>query len=153
MENNDLKNINNIAKLSIKTLEYAEKKKEEIDKTGDNKNNFDKNDFSADDGIFYLGKNRDGVHRDETFATAKVDVSNQMKTDKKWFADTTNVLNVFKNDAVIQTADDGNGNMAVSGDNVDAQTETTTEEKLNIDSKNKTNTKNYLKNGEKQQMN
>ena len=32
MENNDLKNINNIAKLSIKTLEYAEKKKEEIDK-------------------------------------------------------------------------------------------------------------------------
>ena len=33
MENNDLKNINNIAKLSIKTLEYAEKKKEEIDKT------------------------------------------------------------------------------------------------------------------------
>ena len=56
-----------------------------------------------------------------------------MKTDKKWFADTTNVLNVFKNDAVIQTADDGNGNMAVSGNNVDAQTETTTEEKLNID--------------------
>ena len=117
-------------------------------KTGDNKNNFDKNDFSADDGIFYLGKNRDGVHRDETFATAKVDVSNQMKTDKEWFADTTNVLNVFKNDAVIQTADDGNGNMAVSGNNVDAQTERTTEEKLNIDSENKINTKNYLKNGE-----
>lgn len=38
--------------------------------------------------------------------------------------------------------------MAVSGNNVDAQTETTTEEKLNINSKNKINTKNYLKNGE-----
>ena len=32
MEDNDLKNMNNIAKLSMKTLEYAEKKKEEIDK-------------------------------------------------------------------------------------------------------------------------
>ena len=38
--------------------------------------------------------------------------------------------------------------MAVSGNNVDAQTERTTEEKLNIDSENKINTKNYLKNGE-----
>lgn len=117
-------------------------------KTGDNKNNFDKNDFSADDGIFYLGKNRDGVHRDETFATAKVDVTNQMKTDKKWFADTTNVLNVFKNDATIQSANSENGSVVVSGNNVDARAETTTEEKLNTESKNKTNASNYSQNGE-----
>ena len=112
-----------------------------------NKNNFNKNDFNADDGIFYLGKNRDGVHREETFATAKVDVTNQMKTDKKWFADTTNVLNVFKNDATIQSANSENASVVVSGNNVDAQAETTTEEKLNTESKNKTNASNYSQNG------
>lgn len=116
--------------------------------TENNKNNFNKNDFNADDGIFYLGKNRDGVHREETFATAKVDVTNQMKTGKKWFADTTNVLNVFKNDATIQSANSENRSVVVSGNNVDAQAEITTEEKLNTESKNKTNASNYSQNGE-----
>ena len=115
--------------------------------TENNKNNFNKNDFNADDGIFYLGKNRDGVHREETFATAKVDVTNQMKTGKKWFADTTNVLNVFKNDATIQSANSENRSVVVSGNNVDAQAEITTEEKLNTESKNKTNASNYSQNG------
>ena len=121
---------------------------EEKVESGTDKNNFTENAFRADDGIFYLGKNRDGVHREETFATAKVDVTNQMKTDKKWFADTTNVLNVFKNDAAIQSADTENGSMAVNGSIVDAQPETTTEEKLNKESKNNTNVNSYSQNGE-----
>ena len=121
---------------------------EEKVESGTDKNNFTENAFRADDGIFYLGKNRDGVHREETFATAKVDVTNQMKTDKKWFADTTNVLNVFKNDAAIQSADTENGSMAVNGNTVDAQPETTTEEKLNKESKNNTNVNSYSQNGE-----
>ena len=121
---------------------------EEKVESGTGKNNFTENAFRADDGIFYLGKNRDGVHREETFATAKVDVTNQMKTDKKWFADTTNVLNVFKNDATIQSADTENGSMAVNGNTVDAQPETTTEKKLNKESKNNTNVNSYSQNGE-----
>lgn len=121
---------------------------EEEVESGIEKNYFEENAFDADDGIFYLGKNRDGVHRDETFATAKVDVTNQMKTDKKWFADTTNVLNVFKNDAAIQAADTKNGSMDVNGSIVDAQAETTTEEKLNKESKNNTNAYSYSQNGE-----
>ena len=120
---------------------------EEIE-SGIDKNYFAENAFDADDGIFYLGKNRDGVHRDETFATAKVDVTNQMKTDKKWFADTTNVLNVFKNEAAIQTADTENGSMVVNDSTVDAQAETATEEKLNKESKNNTNANSYSQNGE-----
>ena len=71
-----------------------------------------------------------------------------MKTDKKWFADTTNVLNVFKNDATIQSANSENGSVVVSGNNVDARAEITTEEKLNTESKNKTNASNYSQNGE-----
>lgn len=66
----------------------------------DGENNFfQKNDFSEEDGIFYLGKCRDGV-REETFACMKNVVENKQDTEQEhypaWFADTTHVRNELK---------------------------------------------------------
>lgn len=62
------------------------------------KNQFTQNPFDAQDGIFYLGKCRDGI-REETFADLKLTVTNQQDTNREeypsWFADSTRVRNLF----------------------------------------------------------
>ena len=74
--------------------------------SGINQNNFETNDFEEADGIFYFGKYRDGLTagqqentvinpRDEVFAYVELGYENRY-AGSKWLADTTNVLNVFK---------------------------------------------------------
>ena len=62
------------------------------------KNEFAKNLFDAQDGIFYLGKCRDGI-REETFVSMKLTVKNKQDTNREeyfsWFADSTRVRNLF----------------------------------------------------------
>lgn len=63
-------------------------------------NFFENNAFSEEDGIFYLGKCRNGI-REETFACMKNVVENKQDTCQEhypeWFADTTHVRNALKN--------------------------------------------------------